>query len=96
MILYFTPEARRDLVLIGEWISQDNPQRAETFVDELVSSCTEILNFPEKYPFAAQFENRGLRRKVHGNYLIFYRVKAEHVEIIHVLHGAMDLGQYLI
>ncbi len=28
----------------------------------------------------------------HGNYLIFYRVGAETVEILHILYGAMNLG----
>jgi len=31
-----------------------------------------------------------VRRRPHGNYLIFYRVGAEQVEILHVLHGARD------
>jgi plasmid stabilization system protein ParE len=32
----------------------------------------------------------GIRRRVHGNYLIFYRVREELVEVVHVLHGARD------
>ena len=95
MKLYLTPEARRDLALIGDWIAKDNPRRAETFVDELNSSCVEILDFPEKHPFATLYESRGLRRKTHGNYLIFYRVKPAHIEIIHVLHGSMDIDKHL-
>ncbi|PSJ55675.1 hypothetical protein C7I84_22670 [Mesorhizobium ephedrae] len=35
-------------------------------------------------------ERRKLRRKVHRNYLIFYRGTEDRIEIIHVLHGAMD------
>ena len=92
---YFTPEARRDLISIGDWIARDNPTRSERFVEDLILSCEEILNFPEKYPFVTQFESRGLRRKVHGNYLIFYRVRLIQVEIIHVFHGAQDYLQFL-
>jgi toxin ParE1/3/4 len=35
-------------------------------------------------------EESGLRRAIHGNYLIFYRVDPGEVVIIHVLHGARD------
>ncbi|WP_202314807.1 type II toxin-antitoxin system RelE/ParE family toxin [Mesorhizobium sp. L-8-10] len=37
----------------------------------------------------------GHRRRVHGNYLIFYRASGENVEILHVLHGAMDYERIL-
>lgn len=32
----------------------------------------------------------GIRRLVHGNYLVFYRVEEDAVTIIHVLDGAMN------
>jgi len=35
-------------------------------------------------------EASGIRRRVHGNYLIFYRVKVQTIEILRVLHAAMD------
>lgn len=95
MKLFFTPEARRDLVSIGDWIAESNQNRAISFVAELEISCAEISNYPEKYPIAPQFESRNLRRKVHGNYLIFYRVKTTQVEIIHILHGARDLSGWV-
>ena len=94
MKLFFTPEARRDLASIGNWIAKDNQNRALTFVEELEVSCAEILNYPEKYPLALQFESKGVRRKVHGNYLIFYRVNTTQVEILHVFHGAQDHSRF--
>ena len=93
MKLFITPEARLDLEAIGNWIAKDNPRRAVSFLEELESACAEILNYPEKYPLAPQYEDRGLRRKVHGTYLIFYRVMSTQVEIIHILHGAKNLNE---
>ncbi len=90
MRLYFTPEALRDLETISDWIAADNPQRAIKFVQELKSSCSEILSYPEKYPLAPKYEDKGLRKKAYRNYLIFYRIKLDQIEIIHVLHGAQD------
>jgi plasmid stabilization system protein ParE len=36
-----------------------------------------------------------LRRRVHGDYLIFYDVGTTSVEILHVLHGARDYAQII-
>ena len=42
-----------------------------------------------------RYEHWGIRRCVHGNYLIFYRVREDAVDIVHVLHGAMDYESML-
>jgi plasmid stabilization system protein ParE len=34
-----------------------------------------------------------LRRKVYGNYLIFYDIGPDAVEILRILHGARDYAQ---
>jgi plasmid stabilization system protein ParE len=36
------------------------------------------------------YEAQGLRRRRHGNYLIFYVIDASRLVVIHVLHGARD------
>jgi len=45
---------------------------------------------PKAYQLVPRFEARGVRRVPHGDYLIFYRVIDDTVEVIHVLHGARD------
>ncbi|WP_353682281.1 type II toxin-antitoxin system RelE/ParE family toxin [Mesorhizobium sp.] len=45
---------------------------------------------PERYPLLQRHRSSGVRRRVHGSYLIFYRITTDAVEILHVLHGAMD------
>ncbi len=37
----------------------------------------------------------GIRRRVYGQYLIFYRVTDLAVEILHIPHGAMDYEKVL-
>ena len=34
-------------------------------------------------------------RRVHGRYLIFYRVNKDRITILHVLNGAMDVEALL-
>jgi plasmid stabilization system protein ParE len=40
-------------------------------------------------------EHHGIRRRVHGNFLIFYRVETAKVVIVHIQHGATDYGAIL-
>ncbi len=37
----------------------------------------------------------GVRRRVYGHYLIFYRIGQNTIDVIHVLHGATDYERLL-
>ena len=45
---------------------------------------------PLAFPLVPRHEHGGIRRRVFGNYLIFYLVEADTVHIVHILHGAQD------
>jgi toxin ParE1/3/4 len=89
--LVFTDSAEADLEAIGDHIARDNPRRADTFVIELRDACRKLVEMPLRFPLAPALESLGIRRRVQGNYLILYRVTEQAVEIVHVVHGAMDL-----
>lgn len=88
--LVFTEAAEFDLEAIGDHIARENPARALSFVLELKASSGSIVDMPERHPLLHRHRDSGIRRRVHGNYLIFYRVTGASVEILHILHGAMD------
>lgn len=90
MIVHVADEAERDLEAIGDHIALDNPARAASFVAELRGKCLGLADFPERFPLVPRYERQGVRHRAHGNYLIFYRVASERVDIVHILHGAMD------
>lgn len=96
MIVIFTDEAERDLEQIGDYIAQDNPRRALTFLMELSRKCEELAKTPLGWPLVARYEQHGIRRRVHGNYCIFYRVDSEQIVIVHILNGAMDYAAILL
>jgi toxin ParE1/3/4 len=89
----FSIEARTDLRNIGDWIAQENPVRAISFVDELEAACLSLVDFPERFPVFKRLPEGSLRRKVHGHYLIFYLVQAERVDVARILHGAQDYSE---
>jgi toxin ParE1/3/4 len=95
MIVELTAAAEADLEAIGDYIAQDNPARALSFVRELSRSCLELAEMPEACPIVSRYEHHGVRRRVHGRYLIFYRVAEGHIVILHVLNGAMDVEAIL-
>lgn len=95
MIVELSAEAEQDLERIGDYIAKDNPHRALTFVRELREKCLDLALTPEAFPLVPRYERFGIRRRMHGPYLIFYRAEADQVAIVHVLHGAMDYAPLL-
>jgi toxin ParE1/3/4 len=95
MIVEFTAAAEADLEAIGDYIAQDNPVRALSFVQELSRSCLELADMPKAWPIVPRHEHQGIRRRVHGRYLIFYRISEDRIVVLHVLNGAMDVEAIL-
>ena len=95
MIVSFTVAALGDLEDIGDFIARDNPERAESFVAEIEQKCREVSDFPDAFPIVDGHERRGIRRRRHGKYLIFYRRAKNRVVIQRILHAARDYGVFL-
>lgn len=66
-----------------------------TFVAELQDRCARLGFMPKAFPLIVGYEKFGIRRRPHGNYLIFYWVKKNTVEILHILNGAQDYESIL-
>ena len=90
MQLVIKPLAEQDLEAIADYIARDNPARAVTFVRELRAQCKRIASNPLGYRERPELAP-GLRSCAHGNYMIFFDVLPDVVEIVRVLHGARDL-----
>src|SRR6266516_2532885 len=63
MIVVITAAAEADLEVIGDWIEQDNPARARTFVHELRQSCEGLAHAPRGYSLIPQYQRTGIRRR---------------------------------
>lgn len=94
MIVRITASAEDDLERIGDYIAQDNPKRALSFVLELRDKCLALADTPCGFPLVPRYERFGIRRCVHGNYLIFYRADDDQVTVVHVVHGARDYAAF--
>lgn len=88
--LVFAPAARADLLDIAQYIRQESPQRAVTFVAELRSKAALAAAHPRAFATRDDI-SVGLRSIVHGRYLILYRELEVDVRIVRVVHSARDL-----
>jgi plasmid stabilization system protein ParE len=88
--VHYSAEARSDLLEIATWIAYDNPVRAASFSTQLRTACEALGTTPRAYAILPEFRGHQIRRRPFRNYLIFYRIGATAVEILHILHGARD------
>lgn len=91
MRLRLTAAALRDLTEIGDFIAQDNPRRAVTFVRELREACRKLLEAPYRFAMLEGDETKQFRRRVYGQYLIIYRIAQDQVVVARVISAAIDL-----
>lgn len=55
----------------------------------------QIGEMPLAYPIIPRYKKIKLRRKIFGNYLIFYYIEHDEIFIVHILHGARDIDEFL-
>jgi addiction module RelE/StbE family toxin len=85
-----TEQAIADLIEIGDFIRQHNAKRAIAFIDELLDRCESLVDMPYAFAIVPRYKKQAIRRCIHQNYLIFYTINQDVVEIIHILHGARN------
>ena len=94
MKLIIKSSVRRDLDEIARYIAQDNPRRADTFANEIITKIQTVADCPLSYPIRQEWKGE-LRSAVHQQYHVIYRVEGEAVIILRVLHGARDIPDLL-
>lgn len=88
----FSARAEYDLEEIADYIAQDNPRRALSYLREIRARCGDILDFPEAAPLRPEF-GEGIRMVPMGRYLIFYTVHPNHVRIERILAGSRNISE---
>ncbi|MDO8812455.1 MAG: type II toxin-antitoxin system RelE/ParE family toxin [Gallionella sp.] len=94
MQLQFSRFVESDLDDIADFIAQDNPHRAVSFIKEIRSKFSEIQNNPLAYQLRPDIGDEA-RMATIGNYAILFRVVADSVRIERVAYGNRDLPSVL-
>jgi toxin ParE1/3/4 len=85
----FAPAAQTDLIELGERSSRDAAGESP-LVNALIDQCYGLTDHPERCPLVPRYEAHGIRRLVARQYLIFYRVRGEEIQVVRVLYGGRD------
>lgn len=90
MTFTLTPEARLDLLETAGEISRDNPERAESYIDELLDSSGQVADNPNLNGLRHEWGD-AVRCARHGSYLILFEIEADGVVILRYLYGRRDI-----
>lgn len=91
LALFRSGDAALDLVEIWDHIANDSPTAADRLLARLKMAEQQLLLFPQMGQSRPDVRV-DVRHWPVGDYLILYRVTAERLEIVRVVHGARDLG----
>ncbi len=94
MQLRFRPDALADLRKIYDYIADDNPTKAGEFIETIRKKCHLIAKQP-KIGRSRPELHLDLRSFPIKSYVIFYRILADTVEIVNVIHSARDIRSLL-
>jgi len=83
----WSAQAREDFVAIIAYINERNPDAAQRLADALDASTWALLEHPSLYRTSDRLP--GCREiVVRKNYIVIYRVNADCVEVMRVVHGS--------
>ncbi len=82
------PEAQADLLAARRWYEEQRSGLGEAFVDCVEEVLARIAQMPEFYEVALRGVRRGKMRRF--PYVVYYRVLADRIEVIAVLHGSRN------
>lgn len=91
----WSPEATNDLTEIALYIGieQDRPEAADRIIDGLTALCNKIAGNPTLGERVHEFPSLNLKRFSHRRrWVVYYRVKANRVQIVRVVDGARKIS----
>ena len=88
--MLFTHQAENDEEQISDFIAQDNPVCAFSFIKKKKKKSLSIGDIPKAFPIVSELVEFGIRRRVYQNYSIFFCIQPDCIYIVRVLNSAMN------
>jgi addiction module RelE/StbE family toxin len=87
--VHYLPAAQQDLIDILNYIKQDNPTAAHMLFQEIDEAISRLEDFPKMgvTPKDLRLKSLNYRMLVINNYLVFYVIKDDIIEIRRIVHG---------
>lgn len=90
-ITQYSEEAKQDLIEIKKYIKYNlqEPNIANKLISKIKNAIEDIKNNPEVYAIIDDdfIKKLEIRKIIVDNYIIFYRIKSNTIEIVRVMHG---------
>ena len=83
----WTHEALLRLFEIEDFISQDNPDRARKFVDQIIEHTESLPDNPFSGRTVPEISNPDMRELIFKKYRIVYRINGDDIDILTVFEG---------
>lgn len=90
MRLRFSRFVAADLEAIGDYIAQDNPRRAASFIAEILDVIRRIGRASQHYQLRPEIGDEARLATV-GQYVILFRVTGKTVRIERIVFGGREL-----
>ena len=91
MRVHWTDTAQGHLDAIYAYLEQDSAEYARQMVDRLTRRSKQLAEFPSSGRRVPEFEMDQIREVIQGPYRIIYYIKPDQIDVLAVVHGAMNI-----
>lgn len=91
MRVHWTNTALDHLLAIQQYVSQHSTLYADRLLDRLTRRSEQIGRFPRSGRMVPEYKRADVREVIERPYRIIYRVKADQVDVVAVMHSAQQL-----
>lgn len=90
-IIEYSKESKKDLIEIKDYLKNNlqEPKIAQNLVDKIISEIRKLKNNPRKYAIIDEeiIKKFEIRKLLIDNYIVFYRVKEQYIQIVRIMYG---------
>jgi addiction module RelE/StbE family toxin len=91
MKVHWTNTAEGHLDAIFNYIAQNSPEYAKCMVDRITRRSQQIAEYPLSGRRVSEYDFNQIREVIEGSYRIIYHIKSDQVDVLAVIHGAMNI-----
>lgn len=91
MKVHWTDNAEEHLDAIHGYITRNSPEYAKIIIDKLTRRSQQISVFPLSGRIVPEFDVEQIREVIEESYRIIYYIKPDQIDILAVIHGAMNI-----
>jgi addiction module RelE/StbE family toxin len=95
MRVHWTQNAVEHLVNIYEYIALNSPTYAKRVVDRITCRSQQIADQPLSGRKVPEYQSDDIRELIEKPYRIIYRIKADQIDVLAVIHGARLLPEQI-